>query len=440
MRVKARPWWRARPPRARRPPTAARSARANALKDASTMWCALVPASTRTCSVSLAAFATARKNSSARSVSKSPTALGREVALEGRERAAGDVDRGGRARLVHRHHRVAEAADARRGRRAPRRAPGRARCRCPRPCGAGPSPGRPPRCTSRSSSAVARHRVEQVVEEADARSRARPRPCRRAPATAGRRSRPWCGGSARCGSRAALHGLGVHRKALGPRECRAGGREARRRLAGQGYASHPAPERGRRQRRLEARGAAGGQHVVRAGDVVAERGGRRRRPRTGSRRGAPGRRAPRPPRPPARGARARSPRRAHGGAASRRSITCELGVRCARALRREPLDGARPPRRAAPRPGEMHHERAVRAVLGLRQQVERDQLGVRPRAGGHHDQLARARDAVDPHLADHLPLRLLHVRVARARRSRPPARTDSVPYASAAIACAPPIR
>ncbi len=53
--------------------TAWRSARAKALKATSTMWCALVPASTDRCSVSLALLATARKNSSARSVSKSPT-------------------------------------------------------------------------------------------------------------------------------------------------------------------------------------------------------------------------------------------------------------------------------------------------------------------------------------------------------------------------------
>ena len=50
--------------------TAARSARANALNDASTMWCPFVPASIWTWSVSFAAPAIARKNSSARSVSK----------------------------------------------------------------------------------------------------------------------------------------------------------------------------------------------------------------------------------------------------------------------------------------------------------------------------------------------------------------------------------
>src|SRR6185437_15204938 len=49
--------------------TASRRARANALKHASSLWCALVPSSARRCSVSLALLATARKNSSAFSVS-----------------------------------------------------------------------------------------------------------------------------------------------------------------------------------------------------------------------------------------------------------------------------------------------------------------------------------------------------------------------------------
>ena len=53
--------------------TASRSARAKALNEASTMWCELAPASTRRWRVSLAVLATARKNSSARSVSKSAT-------------------------------------------------------------------------------------------------------------------------------------------------------------------------------------------------------------------------------------------------------------------------------------------------------------------------------------------------------------------------------
>ena len=48
---------------------ASRKARAKALKQASIMWWALVPAVTRRCSVSLALLETARKNSSVSSVS-----------------------------------------------------------------------------------------------------------------------------------------------------------------------------------------------------------------------------------------------------------------------------------------------------------------------------------------------------------------------------------
>ena len=53
--------------------TASRSALANALNAASIMWWALVPERTQMWRVSLPLFATARKNSSASSVSKSPT-------------------------------------------------------------------------------------------------------------------------------------------------------------------------------------------------------------------------------------------------------------------------------------------------------------------------------------------------------------------------------
>ena len=91
---------------------AARSARANDLKLASIMWCAFVPASRRTCTVSRALFATARKNSSASSVSQPPiVASGIEPsnAQYGRPR---HVDRARRQRLVHRHGRVAVARDA----------------------------------------------------------------------------------------------------------------------------------------------------------------------------------------------------------------------------------------------------------------------------------------------------------------------------------------
>ena len=91
--------------------TAARSARAKALNAASIMWWALVPASTLTCRVMRAALATARKNSSASSWSKPPVAARRQVGVEVAVRAPGDVDRAGRARLVHRHRRGAVADD-----------------------------------------------------------------------------------------------------------------------------------------------------------------------------------------------------------------------------------------------------------------------------------------------------------------------------------------
>src|SRR6185436_19009903 len=56
-------------------------------------------------------------------------------------------------------------------------------------------------------------------------------------------------------------------------------------------------------------------------------------------------------------------------------------------------------------------DRAVLAVLGLRHEIERDQLGIRAGARGDHHELARAGNAVDPHLADELALRLLDERV-----------------------------
>ncbi len=98
------------------------------------------------------ALATARKNSSAASCSKPAIAPGGQLeARHAAVRAAGEVDRARRARLVHRHDGVPVAADPARGRRAPRRAPARARSRCPRPCGARPSRGRPGRVTSSPS-------------------------------------------------------------------------------------------------------------------------------------------------------------------------------------------------------------------------------------------------------------------------------------------------
>ncbi len=91
--------------------TAMRSARASALNIASMMWWAFVPASTVTWRVSLAFAATARKNSSASSWSKLPIAPGGRRRVEREQAAAGDIDRGRRPRLVHRHGRLSVADD-----------------------------------------------------------------------------------------------------------------------------------------------------------------------------------------------------------------------------------------------------------------------------------------------------------------------------------------
>ena len=65
----------------------------------------------QTCRVSFAALATARKNSSASSVSKPAIEVVGRSASEDAERPAGDVDRALGERLVHRHQRQAVAAD-----------------------------------------------------------------------------------------------------------------------------------------------------------------------------------------------------------------------------------------------------------------------------------------------------------------------------------------
>ena len=57
------------------------------------------------------------------------------------------------------------------------------------------------------------------------------------------------------------------------------------------------------------------------------------------------------------------------------------------------------------------HEQAVRAVLGLRAEVECHPIGIRGVPGDHH-QLRGAGDPVDPDLAGELALRLLDVAVA----------------------------
>ena len=57
-------------------------------------------------------------------------------------------------------------------------------------------------------------------------------------------------------------------------------------------------------------------------------------------------------------------------------------------------------------------QKRVGAVLGLRKQVERGELGVGVRRRDH-DELARARQAVDPDHPGHLPLRFGHPAVPR---------------------------
>ena len=81
---------------------------------------------------------------------------------------------------------------------------------------------------------------------------------------------------------ARLHRLGVHLEALGAGDRGAGGGEPRGARA-DAHLGHAPAEVARRERRGEARGAAGRQHVVGARDVVAEGGGARGARRTRSR-------------------------------------------------------------------------------------------------------------------------------------------------------------
>ena len=181
----------ARPSRSGRSPTAARSARANALKAASIMWCAFVPASTVTCSVSCASLGDGAEELLGQLVverRRSPRAAGRPR----RRRTGGRRCRARSSRAPRPSaRRRGRSGRSRRGRRAPGRAPGRARCRCPRPCGGRRSRRSPVTATSRSSAAVAGQQVEHVVEEADAGGARPGAASRRGRARAGRRS-PWC--------------------------------------------------------------------------------------------------------------------------------------------------------------------------------------------------------------------------------------------------------
>ena len=132
---------RARPVSRGSSATASRSARASALNCASTRWCGSRPASTRTCSASWAWTRATRRRAGSATEVPGPVAADRDVrlalGLAGVHAVgpAGHVDGGLHERLVERHGGVAEPADARPCRRAPRAAPGRARSRCPRRCG-----------------------------------------------------------------------------------------------------------------------------------------------------------------------------------------------------------------------------------------------------------------------------------------------------------------
>ena len=85
-----------------------------------------------------------------------------------------------------------------------------------------------------------------------------------------------------------------------------------------------------------------------------------------------------------------------------------------------------------------HRDHAVRTVLRLSGQVERNQLRVSLPVG-NHEQLGGPGDAVDADQSHEPALRLLHVRVPGPTITSTGA-TESVPYASAATAWAPPIR
>ena len=399
-----------------------RSARANALNSASTMWCGLRARLDRTCSGQL------------RGVRHGAEELLGQVGVEaGDARAAGTSPSNARERPARRcrspraraprpsARRRGRSARCPRGRRAPGRAPGRARARRPRRCGAAPVSRSPVASTSRSSPpwrATASSMWSKKPTPGRARARARRR---RASATA---DVGLVGGAVRSLRVRLMRGAPSIRRGRGsPRRGRAAA------PAGASRAAAPAGNDTRAIRRrkvagdsadCEARGAAGGQHVVRARRRSRRRRWRRRGRRTGSRR----------ERTRSASASASAPdqlevlgRDRVGQRARRRAASVgderQQRVGHARALRRQPLDG-RAIASSSAASGEISATRRVVAVLGLGQQVERDQLGVGAR-GGHHHQLARPGDAVDADLARHLALGLLHLGVARARRSRRPA-------------------
>ena len=288
--------------------------------------------------------------------------------------------------------------------------------------------------------AVAGQRVEQVVEEADAgRARAR--------AVAVERQRQADVGLV--GGAGDVRAAGHARRSID--SAWTGKPSARARAAPAGARRAAAPSgndtRAIRRRKVAADSADWkraappvGSTWLEPGHVVAERRGGVGAHEQAARARAPRRPAPRSRRPPAPGARARcASASAHRRArVARRAPGPAAGP--PRSGARAPCARPRPaPRRAAPAIGGDQRQQAVVAVLGLRQQVEREQLGVG--AGvGHHHQLAGARDPVDAHRSRPPGAWPPARSGCPGRRSRRPERTDSVPYASAAIAWAPPIR
>ena len=206
--------------------TASRSARANALNAASIMWWALRAGFDAQVQRQLGGVGERAEELLGQLVLEAAGRARRQLGLEQRERAAGDVDRAARARLVHRHGGRAVADDPRAvaERRVERLAEhdrgvlggvvraGLQVAADRRRRGRSARGGRAGRACGRGSRR---------------RSRARPRRCLRAPARGARRSRRSCARSWRCGSwlwilaHARLHRLGVH--ARSPRR----GRSAR---------------------------------------------------------------------------------------------------------------------------------------------------------------------------------------------------------------------
>ena len=138
--------------------TASRSARANALNCASTMWCGSRPDSTRTCSAIWAWKAIVSKTCRVSEPTYGAVAADRDVRLAlglagvHAVGTAGDVDDGLDQRLVERHGGVAEAADADLVAERLAQRLRRARSRCPRRCGGRRCGCRRSVCTTRSTS------------------------------------------------------------------------------------------------------------------------------------------------------------------------------------------------------------------------------------------------------------------------------------------------